>query len=473
MKSRIYQFINQGVSRPQFFLLDADENLVFSSQTNEAMRESLQNSFHWRLVNNLPASAGKVAMVVARAEVGVSTVSSMLVGCCLYDEKGGVGGYLYFALDEDQMAAQFKQCASDLIVTDRFDSVFLGTNSAFVGDFGKLRVMLRDANGFTMLPEGLFYIRTLTTQNGFLKIHAMSECGGIISTLLLLGALVLVFFGVFTAVILVSTERVSRQKTRIIDEIAAACYQVQQGDLNTELSISSHDEFQIISQAYNSMLKSMRELIRRSVDLGHETAVSKIKQLESQFHPHFLFNTLNTLKWIATLNHVTPVSHGIDALSSLLQSTLIKKDELIPFDDELRNLKNYCDIQQLRYAGRFEMEYQIEDAAGYWTVPRFILQPLVENSILHGTADEDDFVTITVRATVSENLLTIHISDTGCGFDPSAIKEKNSERFSGIGLSNVDERMRLHYGNEYGLTIESAPGTGTQCILRIPNEAIR
>ena len=119
VKSRIYQFINQGGSRPQFFLLDADENLVFSSQTNEAMRESLQNSFHWRLVNNLPASAGKVAMVVARAEVGVSTVSSMLVGCCLYDEKGGVGGYLYFALDEDQMAAQFKQCASDLIVTDR------------------------------------------------------------------------------------------------------------------------------------------------------------------------------------------------------------------------------------------------------------------------------------------------------------------------------------------------------------------
>lgn len=186
VKSRIYQFINQGVSRPQFFLLGADENLVFSSQTNEAMRESLQNSFHWRLVNNLPAPAGKAAMVVARAEVGVSTVSGMLVGCCLYDEKGGVGGYLYFALDEDQMAAQFKQCTSDLIVTDRFDSVFLGTNSAFVGDFGKLRVMLRDANGFIMLPEGLFYIRTLTTQNGFLRIHAMSECGGIISTLLLL-----------------------------------------------------------------------------------------------------------------------------------------------------------------------------------------------------------------------------------------------------------------------------------------------
>lgn len=232
-----------------------------------------------------------------------------------------------------------------------------------------------------------------------------------------------------------------------------------------------------VSAIYLSYIPS--DLSADNIFLGLEEGVSlediqtQLQTLQYQINPHFLFNTLNTLKWIATLNHVTPVSHGIDALSSLLQSTLIKKDELIPFDDELRNLKNYCDIQQLRYAGRFEMEYQIEDAAGYWTVPRFILQPLVENSILHGTADEDDFVTITVRATVSENLLTIHISDTGCGFDPSAIKEKNSERFSGIGLSNVDERMRLHYGNEYGLTIESAPGTGTQCILRIPNEAIR
>mgnify|MGYP000338073346 CR=1 FL=1 len=257
-----------------------------------------------------------------------------------------------------------------------------------------------------------------------------------------------------------------------------------------DVTVENKDEMGELVQAFNKMkhateghintLKEKNEIAERlhkeelgRIEMEKRLDAARLELLKSQINPHFLFNTLNTLKWIATLNHVTPVSHGIDALSSLLQSTLIKKDELIPFDDELRNLKNYCDIQQLRYAGRFEMEYQIEDAAGYWTVPRFILQPLVENSILHGTADEDDFVTITVRATVSENLLTIHISDTGCGFDPSAIKEKNSERFSGIGLSNVDERMRLHYGNEYGLTIESAPGTGTQCILRIPNEAIR
>ena len=255
--------------------------------------------------------------------------------------------------------------------------------------------------------------------------------------------------------------------------LVAACNAKSDEEIGLKINDTSPDELGFLARTIDNMVNEIGLLAQRWSDDQRKMRELELQTLQYQINPHFLFNTLNTLKWIATLNHVTPVSHGIDALSSLLQSTLIKKDELIPFDDELRNLKNYCDIQQLRYAGRFEMEYQIEDAAGYWTVPRFILQPLVENSILHGTADEDDFVTITVRATVSENLLTIHISDTGCGFDPSAIKEKNSERFSGIGLSNVDERMRLHYGNEYGLTIESAPGTGTQCILRIPNEAIR
>ena len=275
---------------------------------------------------------------------------------------------------------------------------------------------------------------------------------------------------VLVVVSLFLTLLVYRSVMHPIDNMVAACNAKSDEEIGLKINDTSPDELGFLARTIDNMVNEIGLLAQRWSDDQRKMRELELQTLQYQINPHFLFNTLNTLKWIATLNHVTPVSHGIDALSSLLQSTLIKKDELIPFDDELRNLKNYCDIQQLRYAGRFEMEYQIEDAAGYWTVPRFILQPLVENSILHGTADEDDFVTITVRATVSENLLTIHISDTGCGFDPRAIKEKNSERFSGIGLSNVDERMRLHYGNEYGLTIESAPGIGTQCILCIPDD---
>lgn len=478
LKSRVYQFINQGISRPQFFFLDADENLVFSTQVNEGMRESLQNSFHWRLVNNLPTSAGEVAMAVVRAEVGVTTVSSMLVGCCLFDGIGDIAGYIYFALDEDQMAAQFKQCASDLIVTDRFDSVFLGTSSAFVGDFGKLRVRLRDSNGFTALPEGLFYIRTLATENGLLKIYAMSECGGIISTLMLLGTLVLVFFGVFTAVILVSTERVADQKTRIIGEIAAACYQVQQGDLNTELSISSNDEFQIISQAYNSMLKSMRELIRRSVDLGHETAVSKIKQLESQFHPHFLFNTLENIRFMIRIDPKA-ADKAMVALSSLLRYSIQNGGMMIPLREDLNYIRSYMSILEMRFGNRLSYQIDVPAALEDFPMPKLIVQPIIENAAVYGMK-RSDHLFIALSAYCEGNDVVLRVTDNGPGIEPDMLKQlkrcladASAERGDHFGIMNVHERVRLIYGDRYGISIDSQVGKGTTVLLHFPQDGGR
>ena len=396
-------------------------------------------------------------------------------------------GYIMLYIDESQLSryiftdVSFGEGANFLLI-DAAGNVVSSQNAELLGEdladdpiFQQITA-LRQAgeNNFLCELNGvdtLTIFKYNTTYNVYLAATIpqayITNGTRTINMMLIALAAVLVVVSVFLTLL------VYRSVMHPIDNMVAACNAKSDEEIGLKINDPSPDELGFLARTIDNMVNEIGLLAQRWSDDQRKMRELELQTLQYQINPHFLFNTLNTLKWIATLNHVTPVSHGIDALSSLLQSTLIKKDELIPFDDELRNLKNYCDIQQLRYAGRFEMEYQIEDAAGYWTVPRFILQPLVENSILHGTADEDDFVTITVRATVSENLLTIHISDTGCGFDPRAIKEKNSERFSGIGLSNVDERMRLHYGNEYGLTIESAPGIGTQCILCIPNEAIR
>ena len=395
-------------------------------------------------------------------------------------------GYIMLYIDESQLSryiftdVSFGE-GSNFLLIDAAGNVVSSQNAELLGEdladdpiFQQITA-LRQAgeNNFLCELNGvdtLTIFKYNTTYNVYLAATIpqayITNGTRTINMMLIALAAVLVFVSLFLTLL------VYRSVMHPIDNMVAACNAKSDEEIGLKINDTSPDELGFLARTIDNMVNEIGLLAQRWSDDQRKMRELELQTLQYQINPHFLFNTLNTLKWIATLNHVTPVSHGIDALSSLLQSTL-KKDELIPFDDELRNLKNYCDIQQLRYAGRFEMEYQIEDAAGYWTVPRFILQPLVENSILHGTADEDDFVTITVRATVSENLLTIHISDTGCGFDPSAIKEKNSERFSGIGLSNVDERMRLHYGNEYGLTIESAPGIGTQCILCIPNEAIR
>lgn len=126
-----------------------------------------------------------------------------------------------------------------------------------------------------------------------------------------------------------------------IDNMVAACNAKSDEEIGLKINDPSPDELGFLARTIDNMVNEIGLLAQRWSDDQRKMRELELQTLQYQINPHFLFNTLNTLKWIATLNHVTPVSHGIDALSSLLQSTLIKKDELIPFDDELRNLKNY------------------------------------------------------------------------------------------------------------------------------------
>lgn len=478
VKEGIYQYINNNEARPQFFLLDAKEQLIFSTQSNQSVRQSVQDSFHWRLVNNLPAARGAVASAVVRAEVGVSTISNMLIGCRLFGADNQTEGYICFALGESQMHSLLKQCASSFIVTDRFDSVFLGTDSAFVGDFGKLRGDLSGANGFKALREGMFYIRAERTDNGLLQIYAMSECGSILGTLLLLAVLVLVFFGAFAILILVSTERVADQKTRIIDEIAAACNQVQQGDLNTELSISSNDEFQIIAQAYNSMLCSMRELISRSVELGHETAVSKVRQLESQFNPHFLFNTLENVRFMIRMNP-KGADRALVNLSSLLRYSIHNSGMIVPLHEDLAYVRSYMEILEMRFGERLRYRVDVPKELETFSIPKLITQPIIENAAKYGMR-KNGVLCVELCAYFEGDQVILRVRDNGQGIEPDMLKRLQScladaseERDEHFGIMNVHDRIRLMYGDAYGISIETRPGEGTAVLLHFPRDCDR
>ena len=189
--------------------------------------------------------------------------------------------------------------------------------------------------------------------------------------------------------------------------------------------------------------------------------------LQYQINPHFLFNTLGSLRFVAQLNDVPVLEEGISSLSSLLRHSLVKKQELIPISAEIENLRNYFTLQKIRYAGMFEVEYRLEPQTLGCEIPRFTLQPLAENAIIHGTAD-GRCITITVESRFKGTDIELLLRDNGCGFDMGGSAEKAAERFSGIGLSNVDQRLHLHYGKGYGLQVTSSPNTGTCCRILLP-----
>ena len=141
--------------------------------------------------------------------------------------------------------------------------------------------------------------------------------------------------------------------------------------------------------------------------------------------------------------------------------------EFVPLRNDGDNLKHYNRIQDLRYISRFRTQYEIDEAACDCLIPHFILQPLLENAILYAASDLDRIVNISVSAKLQQDILTITIADDGAGFDVKTTYDSKNERFTGVGLQNVNERLKLYYGDDNGLIIKSEPGIGTTCIIHI------
>lgn len=227
------------------------------------------------------------------------------------------------------------------------------------------------------------------------------------------------------------------------------------------------DELHELSESFNALLLRTDELLHKVEQQQKQTRELQIQLLQAQIHPHFLFNTLTTLKYLALLNEDMPVSEGISALSHLLRNTIVEKQAYVSLEKEIENVKDYIVIQKLRYGNLFETEYNIEEAVKQRKILKFLLQPIVENSILHAFREDGEHQKLTIHAFEQADALIVEIGDNGTGFDPSIKKETNSS-FSGIGMTNIKERLSLMYGASYGMEVMSEKGKGTIVSLRLP-----
>ncbi len=253
-----------------------------------------------------------------------------------------------------------------------------------------------------------------------------------------------------------------------IKHIVSCCNIISDEDLEQTIDDTSPDEIGFLARTLDHLIEELKGMALQWQKDQIRKRELELESLHYQINPHFLFNTLNSLKWVASLNEVPVLYQGIESLSVLLQSTLIKNDEFITLEEEIQNLSHYFSIQKIRYGDCFDVVYQIEEPLKSYFVPRFILQPLAENAVLHGTDGGEQIIEILISAHIQNAVsVVITVQDNGKGF---CVQNGTASResFSGIGLSNVDERLRLYYGNEYGLVVESQPGIGTTCKIELP-----
>ncbi|MEG0152137.1 MAG: histidine kinase [Cellulosilyticaceae bacterium] len=251
----------------------------------------------------------------------------------------------------------------------------------------------------------------------------------------------------------------------LVDYVGAAAKQRFDKDFIDD----NKDELGVVGRTFIKITKQLKEVIEQIEREQKEKTELEINMLQAQINPHFLFNTLNSLRWISMMSGAHSVSEGILALSDLLRNTIIHKAEYITIEEELDNVNNYILIQRLRYGDLFNIVLEIPEHLLEYKTLKFILQPIVENAIIHGGCEQQQMVDIMIRLTEHEKQLIFEVIDNGKGFDKIEVKTaRHSAKLSGIGVGNVKDRIRLNFGEEYSVQIASQPGVGTTVSLNIP-----
>lgn len=247
------------------------------------------------------------------------------------------------------------------------------------------------------------------------------------------------------------------------------CREVSGGKLSVRIQDKHKDELSRLSGSMDHMADTIEHLMDQQKSQEKKKRELELQMLQYQLNPHFLFNTLNSLRFVAAMHKDQIVSDGIQALSSLLQNTLTNKNEYITIQEELENLENYFSILRIRYAGSFEYSFHVEeDELLSCLVPKLILQPLAENSVMHGSSDNGTVMEIQITCWREDENVIIELSDDGKGFEVTDDALAPHPERKRIGVANVNDRIQLNFGREYGLKINSQPGKGTTCTLTLP-----
>lgn len=252
-----------------------------------------------------------------------------------------------------------------------------------------------------------------------------------------------------------------------IRHMTQICQAISEGNLETRIHDQASDELAYLSDNIDGMVTEIQLLLEQRQQSEAKKRELELKMLQYQINPHFLFNTLNTLRLVAQMNQDKIVAEGIRSLSELLKNTLINDQEFITIQEEIDNLKHYFSIQAIRYAGSFHVNYDISEELSACLLPKLILQPLAENSVLHGSYNDGSIMEIYVSCRRKGEDVLLEVRDEGKGFNMND-RTSSPKGLGGIGNRNVNDRIHLYFSNDYGLTITSSPGAGTCCQILIP-----
>ncbi len=289
------------------------------------------------------------------------------------------------------------------------------------------------------------------------------------------GAFLFIMLGASVAVSAVAAGVISMQVSRPLGQLKRAMQKVELGDLSTPVEMHGQGEIVSLSHSFNSMVTKIGDLMSNLVAQQREKRKSELLALQNQINPHFLYNTLDSIVWLAENGRNADVVTTVVSLAKFFRISISKGETFITVEDEIAHVKNYLTIQNIRYVDKFTYDINVESSILRLKVMKLILQPIVENAIYHGVGEESGHIRISGAS--EDGFLVFEIMNTGYGISPDRIREmyeimKGGSAKPSVGIRNVYQRLTLYYGPQAEVIISSVPEESTSIILRIPRDRV-
>ena len=283
--------------------------------------------------------------------------------------------------------------------------------------------------------------------------------------------------GLLLLLVIILSYYIPRSITMPITRISRVTNQVAKGNLSVRAAAESGAEARMLSDSLNAMIDKINELLDQVTTEQIRLRKAEFELLQAQINPHFLYNTLDTIVWLAEAGDQKRVVSMVGNLSDFFRTSLNQGKDIISIREELAHVRSYLEIQQVRYQDILRYEITVPEDLYEYKIPKITIQPLVENALYHGIKNKRGQGTITVTGKSKENGFVLYVRDNGIGMTQERLNEVRAGlqklSYTGkeiYGLYNVNERIRLNFGETYGISIESTYGEGTCVSISLPDQ---
>ncbi|MCY6369522.1 cache domain-containing sensor histidine kinase [Clostridium ganghwense] len=482
-----YYFRNYFLINDYIYSLDlypTKKEFIYSKGYNQSINyEYSPKNEEW--FKNIIKADGKEVILGIHQNLQVNPHEHYVVsvGRCIKNPfKNDLLGVFLINIKVDELKGLYEQVNltpnSQQLIVDEHNNIVYSSKNEEIGQHISKELEQYIMCG-SIITEGMLgkekaYIVTNTSKYTDWKVVSIISTKELFSDITAMKDMVILFGIILTILVTVISLFISRDISKPIKQLSSTMKKFEYGSLDETVDVYGNEEIVYLSKTYNKMLGKIKELIGQIRIEEEEKRIVELNALQSKINPHFMYNTLNVVKLMAEMQGADNITKALNSFIALLTFSANTDETFISIEEEFEFLEKYIDLLKLRYYNRFYVEYDIDEKVYKYKTIKFLIQPFVENAVFHGFNSKGKTHFVRVEAKLEGNTVIFNIIDNGSGMSEEIInkamtsKIQKKKGFNSIGINNIVNRIRLHFGSEDGVKIESVIGEGTRVRIKIP-----